>query len=177
MADVADRRAKRRRIGGRGVVDGNRYVDEPHAVSPANSAGRSAESVCAVHPIAQYAEPLDLKLDDVAMFQIAVQLQAAAIAHCARAEELARMDRFVARDIGDQFLEGEEHIGGGAARPGFAVDPDGHGELVGIGDLIGGNEPGPQNVSAIEAFALRRAHQAFHLGMLRVPGGEVVVDV
>src|SRR5688572_9638043 len=72
-------------------------------------------------PVAQHADAADLQLDHVAVLHEAAELVAAAAAHRARAEDLARMQRFLQRGVGDDAGKAVLHLAAVAVRPGFAV--------------------------------------------------------
>ena len=53
----------------------------------------------------------------------------------------------------DQISDSEHQIGGGIERPLLAVDREPEGEVVWIGDLIGGSQPRTHQAIGVEALA------------------------
>src|SRR5919204_1105208 len=126
--------------------------------------------------IAQHADRFDLELDQVARLKKAQLLEAATVAHGARAEELAHMQRLRARRVGDAVLELPVHVARVAAAPLFAVDARDHLEPVRVADFVRGNEAGAHGVAIIKVLALPRPQLPRHLLGLLVTRREVVED-
>ena len=124
----------------------------------------------------QDANPIDGELDRVAALEKAPNLQPAAIADGAGAENLARVNRLVLRRIGENLLERKEHLPRVPRGARLAVHPDLDLERLGIADLVGGHDPGAEHIGAVEALALRGSQSALHFDRLPVTGGEIVED-
>src|SRR5713226_7786958 len=132
-------------------------------------------SVRAKHPIAQHADPFDLKFDDVAVLQPSVEFQAAASSYGPGAEEFSGTKRLSARHIRDHLLEGVQHSAAVGIGPRLAIDRRAHGEVIRIWNLVGRHNPGPKHVSRVEALSLCGAEHPLHLLELRIACREIVV--
>src|SRR5690606_7315298 len=126
--------------------------------------------------VAQLADALDAELDDAARLREAPEFVAAAVAHRAGPEELAGVQGFAARHVGDDVLEAVVHGGRTALRPELAVDAGFHPQRVRIGDLVGGDDARAEHVAGVEILALGRAHHAGALRRLHVARRHVVHD-
>src|SRR4051795_12317876 len=104
--------------------------------------------------VSQEADALDLELDHVAALQEGAQLEPAAAAHGARADEVAGKQRLGPRNVGNGLLEAPVHVAGRAAGPLGSVHPRRHRERVRVGQLVGGDEPRSDRVSGVEVLAL-----------------------
>src|SRR4051794_24117534 len=126
--------------------------------------------------VSEDADALDLELDQVPRLEEAQLLEAAAIAHRAGAEELARVQRLRARGVRDAVLELPVHVARIAAAPLLAVHARDHVEPVRIADLIGRDQARAHGVAIVKILALARPKLAGHLLRLLVARREVVED-
>ena len=86
------------------------------------------------------------------------------------------MDRLVLRGVGENLLEGEQHAARLSSGAGFAVDPHLDLQRLRISEFVGRDDPGSQDIPAVEALALRRAEPALHFHPLLVARGKIVED-
>ena len=102
------------------------------------------------------AEPLDAERDDVAGLEVsAARLHAHAHARRrAGGDDVAGQQRHVARDVGDERGDAEDHRPRVAALPALAVDVEPHVEVLRILDLVGRHEPRPERSERVAALAL-----------------------
>src|SRR5208283_3329115 len=96
----------------------------------------------AQHPVAQDADPVDPKLDRIAALEKAPDLQPAAVANRAGAEHFSRVNRFVLRRIGENLLEGKQHLARVAPRARLAVDARLDRKCLSIAELVRRHDPG-----------------------------------
>src|SRR6266481_1281886 len=113
-----------------------------------------ASPVLALDPVFQDTDLLDLEFDGIAVFEKPAELKTAAIADSPGADEFARHQCLVLRDMRDDLLEREEHALAYAFRADLAVDADFHLQVVGVADLVGCHDPRAHHVAAIKALAL-----------------------
>src|SRR5919198_6692054 len=114
----------------------------------------SASGVLPLDAVLQDTDLLDLELDRIAMLEKPSELEAAAIADRAGADEFAGHQRLVLADVGDDLLEGEQHALAHAFRAGLAVDARFHLQIVGIADLVWCHDPRTHHVAAVKTLAL-----------------------
>ena len=176
MIDIFDPGPGARRIGGDIVLQRHGNIDQAtrHHFLP-DFAG-ALSGALAQNLVAQHADSVDVEFDRVAALEKAADLQPAAIADRAGTEELAGMDRLVLRGVGENLLEGEQHAARLPARAGFAVDPHLDLQRLRIAEFVGRDDPGSQDIAAVEALALGRAEPALHFHPLPVARGKIVED-
>src|SRR3546814_4816030 len=75
----------------------------------------------------------------------------------AGAKHLPRQDRLFAAELGDRVFEAVVHRSGITARPLFAIDLGGHGEIIWIGDLVRGHDAGAEAPASRKILALSGA--------------------
>ena len=126
--------------------------------------------------IPQDADALDFQFDHITGLEGATEFQAAAGADGAGADDLAGVQGFGLGNEGNDILEPVVHRARRATAPHLAVHPGGHGELIGIPDFVGRDDPGTEHITGIEVFALGRTELAGHLLELGVAGGAVIED-
>jgi hypothetical protein len=71
--------------------------------------------------------------------------------------------------------DGDEHLGGVAALPDLAVDPQLHRQRLGVGHLVLGYDPGTDRAEGVDGLG-EGEHTGLHLPALDVTGGDVVED-
>src|SRR5947209_13799308 len=121
-------------------------------------------------PVAEHADLVDLQLDNIAGREVPTLLQPAAGTYGTRAEHLARVERLALGDEGDDIGEGVVHGRARAPTPLLSVDPGHHGEGLWVAALVGGDDPGAEDVAGVEVLPLGRAELARHLPELDVAG-------
>ena len=128
-------------------------------------------------PVAQHAHVLDLSLHHVAWAQ--VELERVRLDRgdprdgpggqdVPGAEPLGRVER-------DELRHGQHHAAGVALLPDIPVHPQLHGQVVGVRDLVLGDDPGADRAERVDGLA-EREHPGLHLPALDVAGGDVVED-
>src|SRR5262249_52574384 len=100
------------------------------------------------------------------MLEIAADLETAATANRARADEFAPHQSFILGDVRNDFLVGEQHAFADTRATGLAVDARFHLQLVRVADFIRRHDPGAEHVTAVKALALGGAEPSFHLDAL-----------
>src|ERR1700688_4955509 len=120
------------------------------------------------------AETFDAERDDVADIEEFWRLHAGADAgRGARGDDVARQQRHEFGDVGHDFRTSENHGRGrsGLAALAFAVEP--HRQLLHVGDLVLGYEPGAQRAESVVRLALGPLAEALDL---ETELGDVVAD-
>ena len=112
----------------------------------------------------------------IAVLEIPAELEAAAIADRAGADEFAGHQGLVPADMGDDLLEREQHALGHALRTHLAVDARFHLQVVGIADLVRRHDPRPHHVAAVKALAFGRPQPPFHFDALGIARRKIVED-
>src|SRR3546814_15032120 len=70
-------------------------------------------------------------------------------------QQIARMERDEAADIGDAFRDRENHRRGVAGLHPLAVDVEEHVKSLAVNDLVGSHQPGPGRDEGVAGFSLR----------------------
>src|SRR5260370_14603142 len=125
-------------------------------------------------PLALLAEPLNPERNMIAGLEEALRLHPhAAAGRRARRNDVARLQNHEMRDVGNELLHVEDHRRGRPLLHALAIDVEPHVELLHIGDLIPGDEPGPERAECRTTLALHPL--AGTLG-LEFALGDVVAD-
>src|SRR5439155_753551 len=145
-------------------ADGNPYPAAqarcalPVSQDPPSGGSRpetGASPVLALDPVFQDTDFLDFQFDGIAVFEKPAELKTAAIADSPGADEFARHQCLVLRDMRDDLLERKQHALAYTFRTDLAVDADFHPQVVWIADLVGSHDTGAHVVAAVKAIALR----------------------
>jgi hypothetical protein len=81
---------------------------------------------------------------------------------------------FIYRCVGDDVGEAVQHIGAGAATALLAVDPYAHGQRLGIGNLVRGDQPRTHDIPGVEILALRGPQHGWHFPILLIARADIV---
>src|SRR5262249_14199657 len=116
----------------------------PPAGSPSDSDDkplRSRGAVLGDHGIAEDAQAIDFDLDDVA----GLEPDGGFARHAdtrrgAGEDQVAGLEGEDLREIRDQLVDPEDELAGGRVLHGLAVEPQADAQVVGVGDLIRGDE-------------------------------------
>lgn len=95
----------------------------------------------AVTAIDHAAQPFDGGDDFVAVFEVGFAGHADA-GGCAGEDEVAGGEGAGGGEVGDEFGNGEDEVVGTAVLPGVAVDLAAYGEVVRVGQEVGGDDGG-----------------------------------
>ena len=79
------------------------------------------------------------------------------------------------RVVRDQVRDGDEHLGGVAALADLAVDPQLHGQRLGVRHLVLGHDPRADRAEGVDRLG-EGEHAGLHLAALDVAGRDVVED-
>src|SRR5437588_12725367 len=103
--------------------------------------------------ITEYADALDLHFYDVSLFQRAIQFQTRAASGCARAKDIAWIERLRLRRIRDQVGERMVHVCRSILTPHFTVDAHNH-ACIGCIQCVCGDDTGTKDVGTIPILRL-----------------------